>query len=106
TVASSAPSSSIVYILEYDVTHGHLSFPTRRSSDLLTGDDPNGDPLTPGEDDVEVPGIQSPSFRITKTADRTEFDTAGDKITYTRSDEHTSKLTSRDKIVTGVLFQT
>src|SRR5690554_6920885 len=82
-VATLAPDSAKVYILEYLVTQADLDSGKVVNAVALTGDDPNGDPLTPGEDDVEVPGVQSPSFSITKTADKTEFDTAGDKITYT-----------------------
>src|SRR5690606_25445517 len=101
TVATLAPDSAKVYTLEYEVTQADLDSGKVVNAVALTGDDPNGDPLTPGEDDVEVPAVQSPAITVTKTTDRTKtYSQAGDVIEYTIVVTNTGNVTLTDVEVT------
>ena len=101
-IADLDPGESETQTLTYDATQADLDFGQIENTATVTGKDPFGGDV--GDVSTEIiSGAQNPVVKITKTADKTSYQSVGEVINYTLIVENTGNLTLTDVIVTDDL---
>ncbi|WP_460318041.1 DUF7507 domain-containing protein, partial [Algoriphagus taiwanensis] len=96
------PGQSEVQTLTYTVSQTDLDLGQIENTASVTGTDPFGTVV--GESAIElITAAQNPVVEITKTADRTSFQSVDEVITYTLEVENIGNLTLTDVVVTDNL---
>ncbi|MDN3205969.1 DUF7507 domain-containing protein, partial [Algoriphagus sediminis] len=96
------PGQSETQTLTYNATQADLDLGQIENTASVTGKDPFGGDV--GDVSTEIiTGAQNPNVQITKTADRTSFQSVGEVINYTLVVENIGNLTLTDVVVTDDL---
>lgn len=96
TIESLAPGASSSFELAYTVTQADIDGGKIVNVAVVTGEDPDGTPLDPDEDEHEVPVVHAAGLEVTKTADKSSVKQAGEVITYTIRVKNTGNVTLKN----------
>ncbi|WP_035784922.1 DUF7507 domain-containing protein [Jeotgalicoccus psychrophilus] len=98
-----APGDTANGTATYTVTQDDLDAGEVLNAASVTGTPPDGETeVPPGEDEVTVPGTQTPSISLVKTADRDDL-AAGEDINYTFTATNAGNQTLTNVSITDVL---
>jgi uncharacterized repeat protein (TIGR01451 family) len=90
---SLAPAAFETCTATYSTTQGDVDRGIIVNSATATGTPPGGPPMSSAPSTVTVPANQTSGIDLTKTADPTSFDAAGQTITYTFTVKNTGNVT-------------
>jgi len=100
TPATLAPGRTLTCTVDYTVTQSDIDRGQLTNVASVTGTDPQGVAIAEKTASKTVLAQRTPSVALTKTADRTSFDTLGQTITYTLTATNNGNTTIHDAVIT------
>ncbi|WP_338226486.1 DUF7507 domain-containing protein, partial [Algoriphagus confluentis] len=102
-VGTLEPGESFVLEVKYTVTQADVDRGSLQNTATATGSSPSGGTV-PSRDSETLNGAQTPAMVLTKTVDKSEFDTVGEELTYTVTVQNTGNITINNLEVTDPLL--